>query len=49
VFFSAAFPPGSVGVLETMMRQMIGIKVVDCSCFLFNTAISSIKKLIFGT
>jgi hypothetical protein len=31
------------------MRQMIGIKVVDCSCFSFNTAISSSKKLIIGT
>jgi hypothetical protein len=49
VFFNAAFPPGSLGVLETMMRQMIGIKVVDCSCFSFNTAISSSKNLIIGT
>jgi hypothetical protein len=32
-----------------MMRQMICIKVVDCSCFLFLTAISSSKKLIIGT
>jgi hypothetical protein len=42
-------PPRSLGVLETMMRQMIGIKVVDCSCFAFLTAISSSTKLITGT
>jgi hypothetical protein len=35
VFFNAAFPSGSLGVSETMMRQMIGIKVVDCSCVSF--------------
>jgi hypothetical protein len=29
-------PTRSLGVLETMMRQMIGIKVVDFNCFLFS-------------
>jgi hypothetical protein len=43
------FPPRSLGVLGTMMRQMIGIKVVDCSCFSFSQRFQAVKKLITGT
>jgi hypothetical protein len=38
------FSPRSLGVLETMMRQMIGIKVVDCSCSSFSQRFQAVQS-----
>jgi hypothetical protein len=38
------FSPRSLGVLETMMRQMIGIQVVDFICFSFSQRLRAIKS-----
>jgi hypothetical protein len=46
--FISLVPPGPLGVPGPMMRQMIGIKVVDWLLFVL-TAISSSNKLITGT